>query len=146
MTSTKSVLPLLFVLAIPVAAQDSVPTNEALVRSLQDGVWCNSDDGGKTCTAFDEFHTNGRISACGKFAEDMRPFSAEATYEVRNRFVCMVVTEASETFALKPGFKFCTEVLQINSKVQRYRDLNSREIVTLYRRPKSAKKCPSERV
>lgn len=129
-----------------VCAQTSVPTGKTLSRTLQDGVWCNSEDGGKTCAGFDEFHADGRLTSCGKFSFDRRPFTAAGQYEVKGHTVCAVVTEASETYAVRPGHRFCVEMLEVTKDRQRFRMSESPEVQTLYRRPKASKKCPVEGV
>ena len=125
-------------------AQTPVPTDRALSSTLQDGVWCNSEDGGKSCAGFDEFHTDGRLTSCGKFSFDRHPFTASGKYEVKGRVVCAVLTEASANYAARPGFRFCVEMLEVTKDRQRYRMSGSREVQTLYRRPKTSKKCPAE--
>lgn len=132
--------------ALPACSQAPVPEGLVLAVSLRDGAWCNSEDNGKTCSAYDDFREDGTIAACGQFSDDRRPFSAQGTYEVKGRFTCFVVTEASETFGLKPGYKFCTESLKIDAKEHTYRDVETGEITTQYRVPKTAMKCPTEAV
>jgi len=124
--------------------QAQAPVDGDLIRALQDGVWCNSDDTGDTCWGYDEFLPGGLVRACGKDGEDSLPYRAEGRYEVRGRYVCFELTQATPNFGLKPGHKFCTEVLGIDAQTQRYRDLETDEVVVLFRRPKSAWKCASD--
>jgi hypothetical protein len=132
-------LSVLALATVSAASQSTVPEGPALAQALL-GVWCNSDDGGKTCWGYDEFLPGGVITACGRVEE--RVFSAAATYEIRGRFACFVVTESSDSFGLKPGHRFCSEMLHIDKDTQRHRDVESGEVTTLYRRPASSKRCP----
>lgn len=125
-------------------AQDPVPTDQTLLHTLQDGVWCTSEDLGRSCAAYEEFESDEQVTACGKFSGQNAPFTATGAYKIRDRFVCMVVTDASTNFAARPGTKSCSEVLEINERLYRYRYLDSSEIYTMYRRAKSAKQCPGE--
>jgi hypothetical protein len=127
------------------SAQSPAPSGAALAAALQDGVWCNSEDGGRSCAAFDEFHADGRLTSCGKFSFDRRPFTASAKYEISGRRACVQVTESSPNFALRAGERFCVEVLEMTKELQRYRSEGSTEVSVLYRRPKAAKLCPGER-
>jgi hypothetical protein len=143
-----TIIALSFLASAPVLAQTSLPSGQALSATLQDGVWCNSEDGGKTCAGFDEFHADGRLTSCGKFSFDRRPFTASGNYEVKGRAVCAVITEASANYAVRPGFRFCVEMLEVTRDRQRYRMTvgDKSEVQTLYRRPKAHKKCPMEGV
>lgn len=124
--------------------QAQAPVDGDLIRALQDGLWCNSDDAGDTCWGYDEFLPGGKVRACGNDGEDSLPYRAEGRYEVRDRYVCFELTWATPNFGLKPGHRFCTEVLSIDAQTQRYRDLEANEVVVLFRRPKSAWKCASD--
>ncbi len=62
------------------------------------GVWCNSNDGGSTCWAYDEFRTDGTFEACGRTEDDPRPFRGQGTYSVNGKRMCYVVTQATPNF------------------------------------------------
>lgn len=95
------------------------------------------------CSAFDEFRPGGVIAACGQVFVDSQPFEAEGTYKVQCRSTCFAVTRTSETFALRSGERFGTESLYIDARIHRYRDVETGEETTQYRRPRAAMTCPS---
>ncbi|WP_127997194.1 hypothetical protein [Piscinibacter defluvii] len=109
------------------------------------GVWCNSDDGGATCWAYDEFRTDGTFEACGRTEDDPRPFHGEGTYTFIGSRMCYVVTRSTVNFWLRPGSRYCTEILSINESAHRYRDIDSGAEFELRRVPPSAKRCAPAR-
>ena len=143
-----TIIALSFLASATAIAQTSLPSGQALSATLQDGVWCYSEDGGKSCAGFDEYHADGRLTSCGKLSSDSRPFTASGKYEVKGRAVCAVLSEASENYAVRPGFRVCVEMLDVTRDRQRYRMTvgDKSAVQTLYRRPKSHKKCPMEGV
>ena len=119
----------------------SAPLRDVELEDALQGVWCSSDDGGKSCWAFDDF-TKGAISSCGRDPSTKAPISAKARYEIRGNAVCSIVTEANSAFALRPGDRFCVTVLDIDQQTQRFRIVGSSETVTIYRVPRSRLRCP----
>jgi hypothetical protein len=119
----------------------STVLRDAELDDALQGVWCSSNDGGKSCWGFDEF-TKGTISSCGRDPSTQAVISAKARYEIRGNSACATVIEASATFALKPGDSFCVTVLDIDDKTQRFRIGGSSETATMYRVPRSRKRCP----
>ncbi len=119
-----------------------VPEGESLKQELK-GVWCASDDGGKTCWGFDHFVDDRVIEACGRFPETGQAFHAKGEYEVRGRTICIVVTESDDPKAFPLGSRFCAEVLHISRVQQRHRFTDTGVEDTTYRRPLSAMQCPS---
>lgn len=132
-------------LALPLIAgaqpAADAPSGAALEAALR-GVWCSSNDGGATCWAYDEFHTGGVITACGQFPRATQPFTASARYTIEGRRACYEITGASESFGMSPGDRFCTEVVEVNERLQRYRAADGDEIFTQYRRPAGSRRCP----
>jgi hypothetical protein len=119
----------------------SPPRGAALHRALQ-GVWCNSADGGRTCWAYDQFLADGTFEACGRTDDDPQPFRGAGEVSVDGRRMCYVVTAASANFWLKPGSRYCTDIVAIDERTHRYRDIDTGAEFTLFRRPTSAKECP----
>ena len=122
-------------------AQPSMPAGDALQRALQ-GLWCNSYDGGRSCWAWDEFGAEGRFEACGRTDDDPRPFRGAGTVSVSGQRMCYVVTAASDNFWLRPGQRYCTDIVAIDRRTHRYRDIDSGAEFTLYRRAAGEKRCP----
>ncbi len=110
---------------------------EALHRALH-GLWCNSDDGGQSCWAWDEFLPDGRLRACGLAAGDPRPFFGEAVVRVDGQRLCYEVTAASSNFWLPVGGRYCTDIIDIGPNGHRYRDLDTGAEFTLLRRAATA--------
>lgn len=134
--------PVLAVALTPPHIGTEVPEGESLRRELK-GVWCASDDGGKTCWGFDHYVDDRVIEACGRIPETGQSFYTKGEYFVRGRKVCIVVTESDDLKALPPGTKFCVEMLQINTAQQQHRFMDTGAEDTTYRRPVSAMQCPS---
>lgn len=125
----------------PAAAQPPMPEGAALQRALE-GLWCNSQDGGASCWAWDEFAPDGRLRLCGRADGDPRPFHGSGTVTVEGRRMCYRVETASDNFWLPPGQRYCTEIVAIDAHTHRYRDLDGSAEFTLYRRPAAARDCP----
>lgn len=119
----------------------TLPADTALPQALH-GLWCNSDDGGRSCWAWDEFRADGRFEACGRSADDPRPFRGTGRFAVEGQRMCYVVESASENFWLRPGQRYCTDIVAIDAHTHRYRDLDSGASFTLWRRDNRDKHCP----
>ncbi len=124
-------------------AQSPAFQGSALHRALE-GVWCNSNDGGKTCWAYDEFFSTGVFVACGQTEDDQRAFRGSGRFEVQGSRMCYVVAAASENFWVKPGSRYCTDIISIDAHSHRYRDIDTGAEFTLYRRRLSDKACPPD--
>lgn len=134
-------LTLLFIATVPLLlnAQSRAPADGALKQALI-GVWCGSDDGGKTCWGYDEFRSDGTVKSCLLPTGSSRAWTGTAKFEVKGSYSCMVVTESSDN-TMRPGDRFCTEVLEINSTLQRFRFTDTKDESILYRRKLSEMKC-----
>lgn len=121
------------------AAPDAVPPT--LAAALQ-GVWCNSDDGGRTCWAWDEFTAHGTLEMCGRHDDDPRPFKASAAVTFAGQRMCYVVTDATANFWLQPGQRYCTQIVEVHRGHHVYRDLDTGQQFTLLRRPSGQRRCP----
>lgn len=121
-------------------AQSPVPTDAALKNALV-GVWCNSDDGGKTCWGFDEFREDGTVSSCSLPPGATQAWRGSATYEVKGVYSCLIVTDSSDA-TMRPGERICAQVLEINSVLQRYKYTDASAEFTLYRRRPQEMRCP----
>lgn len=121
-------------LALVVAPAYAVPAeleNASLEAALQ-GAWCNSDDGGKTCWGYDMF-VGGSVNSCGRFPETRTDFTGQSRYTISGAKVCHVVTDSSVPEVLKPGERFCVQILKIDSRTQRFRYLETGEETVVYR-------------
>ena len=113
------------------------------MRAALLGSWCNSDDGGKTCWAHDEFFADGRFRACGKTPDDAVPFSGEGRFEVSGQRMCDRIERATDSFWIRPGTRFCTDILAIDERQHSYRDIESGQRFVLHRRESAQPICPS---
>ncbi|MET3377102.1 hypothetical protein ABIC89_006183 [Variovorax boronicumulans] len=123
-----------------VATQSSSATlqDEDLNRALQ-GVWCNSDDGGKTCHGYDEY-VDGTSSFCGAFPESKEPYTAAMRYKIQGNRICAVITASSNPI-IGPGFSFCDEILEIDEHSVRSYTAWFDTVETRFRVPKSQMTC-----
>jgi len=137
------VKPALLALALSAAActAGAAPADAALQRALV-GLWCNSEDGGRSCWAWDEFHADGRFEACGRTDDDLRPFRGSGRFSVQGQRMCYVVEAASGNFWLAPGQRYCTDIVAIDARSHRYRDIDTGAEFTLHRRDNRDKRCP----
>lgn len=119
----------------------TLPADEGLQAALQ-GLWCNSDDGGRSCWAWDEFHADGRFEACGRTDDDPQPFRGAGRFGVEGQRLCYVVETASANFWLRPGQRYCTDIVSLDAHTHRYRDIDTGATFTLWRRDNRDKRCP----
>ena len=124
-------------------AESPVLQGPVLQRALE-GVWCNSNDGGRTCWAYDEFSSDGRFAACGRTDDDRQAFRGAGSVTVQGQRMCYVVTSASGNFWIRPGGRYCTDIVAIDDRTHRYRDIDTGSEFTLYRRAIADKRCPSD--
>lgn len=118
--------------ALANVSQQTVPENEELRLALL-GVWGNSNDGGQTFWAYDEYLPDGRLIATGIWPGNGKSFRAVANFQTKGRTSCVRVTETSDAFIFPLGLSFCSEVLYIDKAVVRFKDLDNGGEFTLYR-------------
>lgn len=116
------------------------PRDAALAQALV-GLWCNSQDGGRTCWAWDRFDADGGFEACGQADGDPRPFHGAGRIHVSGQRMCYRLSAASANFWLPAGASYCTEIVAIDAHTHRYRDLDTGAEFTLYRRPAGEPPC-----
>lgn len=126
------------------AGRGSAPPTADLAHSLV-GVWCNSNDGGQTCWAYDEFTASGHFSACGRAEDDRLGFAGSGRFSVSGHRMCYVVETATANFWIQPGSRYCTDILSIGATNHRYRDIDSNQEFELLRVSPSRKLCPATR-
>ena len=136
----RSLLVGILLLATSAGAWSAALLDGELDDALQ-GVWCISDDGGKSCWGFEQF-TRGFGSSCGRNPSTQAVMTAKWRYEVGGNTACAVVTEASATFPLKPGGRLCVVVLDIDDRTAQFRAVGSNETKTNYRVPRASMRCP----
>ncbi len=127
--------------ALGLALLVALPLQAAGAAALT-GLWCNSNDGGRSCWAWDRFDADGRFEACGRTDDDPRPFRGAGRYTLEGQRMCYVVERASDNFWLRPGARYCTDIVALDRRTHRYRDLDTGAEFTLYRRPLAARRCP----
>jgi hypothetical protein len=132
----------LFTVLSGCASRESVPSlDEKLAQDLV-GAWCNSNDGGKTCWAFDEFNSSGHFQACGKTEDELVGFAGGGRFTVNGQRMCYVLDTATPNFWLQAGSRYCTDILAIGPERHRYRDIDTKQEFELLRVAPSRKQCP----
>jgi len=126
----------------PKAENENLPRDQALVAALQ-GSWCVTEDGGKTCWAYDTFSEN-TISGCGVIPETNERIRATARFTVNGTKTCYQVTSTDDPENFPVGHSFCTQVMAIDDRSQTYKHLDSGELHTTFRVPKSSVVCPGD--
>lgn len=137
------VLSLLGALAACAAPPPRVPQDEALARALR-GAWCNSDDGGRTCWAYDHFRDDGTLRACGRHPDEPAGFDGVGVVRIDGTRLCYRVTAATPNFWVRPGTRFCTRIVAVGADWHRYQDPESGALTTLTRVPVDQVRCPVE--
>jgi hypothetical protein len=127
-------------LAVSIAACASTMQGDKLAAALE-GAWCNSEDGGKTCWAFEDF-ASGAATSCGQSLEDGTKFLIKGNYTIRGDLVCHEATASNVSSMAKPGDRFCVQIVHIDEKTQQYRFSPHDEIHTLHRIPREDIRCP----
>lgn len=135
------VLCLLGALAACATPPTALPQDDALARALR-GAWCNSDDGGRTCWAYDHFRDDGTLRACGRHADEPVGFDGVGVVQVDGTRLCYRVTAATPNFWVRPGTRFCTDIVAIDAGSHRYQDPESGTLTTLTRVPVEQVRCP----
>lgn len=135
-------------LAAPAAALTPAPLpslqGEALARALE-GAWCNSEDGGLTCWAYDVFSADGQLRACGRFPDDDEAFEGVGEVTVSGDRMCYRVLRASENFWLPPEGRYCSRITGISPQAHDYQDTATGPTIRLHRIPLTAVTCPAIR-
>ena len=134
-------VPLLFL--VNGADLPTVPKDAALSAALR-GVWCASEDNGKTCWGYDHFVDEGLVEACGAFPDDGTTFRLKGRYELRGRESCLTVIESNIPKFYPVGHRLCTRVLRIDKRQHTYKNVASGTEHTTYRVPETSKRCPSD--
>ncbi|MBQ0943922.1 hypothetical protein KAK07_11310 [Ideonella sp. 4Y16] len=104
------------------------------------GTWCNPEGSG--CWAWDRFSADGRFEACGRALDDPLPFRGAGTWTVQGQRMCYRVEQATANFWLPPGQRYCTDIVALDDRQHRYRDLDTGAEFTLHRVPDTQRHCP----
>jgi hypothetical protein len=84
------------------------------------GVWGNSDDGGKTFWAYDEYTADGKILSWGEIPEANINFKIKTIYNLKKEegtyFNCLKIVSTSHPEMLPVGEKWCSTMVKIDSK------------------------------
>jgi hypothetical protein len=126
-------------LSLPVVASTSLE-GAALDAALQ-GAWCNSDDYGKTCWGYDMF-SRGSSTSCGRIPESKEEFLATSRYRVDGKRVCHELTSTNPNSLLKVGEQICADVIEVNSRIQRFKLVGDDKETVVYRIPPTQVRCP----
>lgn len=95
----------------------------ALQKALQ-GTWCAPRPGGG-CWAVDVLGADGQLLACGRRPDDDEPFYGSGSYTVTGDRLCYVTGQASESFWVRPGTRFCVRIVGVNATRHVFEDLDS---------------------
>jgi hypothetical protein len=103
------------------------PLQQALI-----GTWCapagdgGGGGGGGGCWAVDVLDADGQLLACGRRPDDGEPFYGRGPYEVAGDRMCYRVEQASDSFWVRPGTRFCVRIVGISATRHVFADLDSR--------------------
>ena len=119
------------------------PTDKELARMIR-GVWCVTEDGGKSCFAHDRIVDEKSAESCGVLPSEHKPYYLRANYTVSGNEICYEVTESTNAIHMPVGDKFCVVVLAIDAKSQTYRFSEDAQLLfKMYKLPDSTPTCPS---
>ncbi len=97
------------------------------------GDWCLSIDEGKSCWNHHRF-TDTTIHSCGVVPKTGAAFEARSSYTVEGALLCQTVVTSSLPDIITPGYKTCTEIIEINTKIHRFRSPTSSNEGAVYRK------------
>ncbi len=130
----------LVALAATLGCSDPVPQGEAL-RAAMVGAWCNSQDGGKTCWAYDFIDADGKALACNVEARGGLSYVATAQHTVEAAESCFVIL-GSAVPELEVGHRLCIQSFMIDAQIHRFQyKSQDGEVVTLHRRASPPPRC-----
>ncbi len=127
-----------FLLAAASAHAASVPTDQALAKSIR-GVWCVSEDQGKTCLGYDQIIDSETSAACGDYDGEL--LWGRGTHAVRGSEVCYEMTATSHPEVTPVGYRFCAIVLSIDDEKQTYKFPDNDKVHTMYRTSLTSLPC-----
>lgn len=140
-TAGAAALAMLAGCAAPQPMQPMQPLRDAALLQALQGAWCNSDDGGASCWAWDQFFADGTLRACGRQPDEREPFSGRGAVTVEGDRMCYRVTRATANFWVRPGSVYCTRIVAIGASSHVYEDLDGGRRHTLLRVPASRVDC-----
>jgi len=137
-----AVLASILLAACATAADEPRPLRDQALATALLGAWCNSEDGGKTCWAYDHFTPDGMLRACGRFPDERQVFDGTGVVAVTGDVMCYRVTRATANFWVKPGSTYCTRIVGISGSAHAYQDMESGATFRLLRVPVASITCP----
>ena len=143
MTTRDAYAMVLLVLANSLASAAPSPPLDASLDKAMFGAWCSSEDGGKTCWGYDQFDS-GIVRSCGRFSNSEVDFFVRSRYIINGTKVCYTIAQSTLPEILKIGQRFCEDVLQIDFRTRRVRDLESNEESVSYRTNEKTVKCAQD--
>lgn len=117
----------------------SVPTDKALAKAIR-GVWCVSEDQGKSCLGYDQVVDGENAAACGADSSG-EPIWGKAKYAVHGNEVCYEMTETSHPEVTPVGYRFCAITLSIDDEKQTYKVPADDKTHTMYRTSLTSLPC-----
>ena len=119
------------------------PLRDRALSAALLGAWCNSDDGGRSCWAYDQFFDDGTLRACGRQPDEREPFDGLGAVSIQGDVMCYVVRRATPNFWVRAGSRYCTRIVEISASTHVYEDIDSGTRHTLHRVPIPSVHCPS---
>jgi hypothetical protein len=100
------------------------PLRGSALQKALEGTWCAPrPEGG--CWAVDVLGADGQLLACGRRPDDDEPFHGSGPYTVTGDRLCYQTAQASESFWVRPGTRFCVRIVGVNVKRHVFEDLDS---------------------
>lgn len=116
-----------------------VPEDEAYRRELV-GSWCASDDEGQTCWGYDNYYADGTFDSCFS-PESGIVIRLKGTYQITGRVECFEVQESEAEDSIPAGFRSCSELLEMNERLQRFRHMDTGKNGVAYRVSRQPGRC-----
>ena len=99
-----------------------------------EGLWGNSEDGGKTIWGFEHYKADGVLDSWGDYYSFK--YVIKSTYQLKrdkgNLYSCIVITETSNAAIMPIGESWCDQVLKITDTEFHFKSTDGR-VSVLYR-------------
>lgn len=102
------------------------PLRDEALREALLGHWCAPQHAASGCWAVDVLDAQGRLLACGRRPDDGEPFYGRGRFEVQGERLCYRVEEASDSFWIRPGSRFCVRIVGVSPSRHVYEDVDNR--------------------
>lgn len=111
---------------------DPAPRERGLQRAVL-GVWCLSEDGGRSCWGRNEYRADGTFRASGTEPDSRETYEIAGRFEVQGQLVCHTVASNSSGLWPQAGTTACSRILSVDQRRQVFTHLHDGSTHSAYR-------------